>query len=50
LNGPTAREITNATVTSDTADRVSMAILDHRLSGIASVGLNAVALVKARYR
>ena len=44
----TARAITNPTVTSDTADWVSMVILAHRVKGSVSVGLNAVAFVNER--
>jgi len=46
----TARAITNTTVTSDTNDWASMVSFAHRVSGIVSVGLNAVALVNDRYR
>jgi len=46
----TARETTRATVTIEIADCTVIAILAHRESGIVSVGLNAAALVNARYR
>ena len=41
----TAREMTSATVVSDTADWVIMVSFAHRVKGSVSVGLNAVALV-----
>ena len=44
----TARATTRATVTTETAAWAVMAIFAHRDSGIVSVGLNAVALVKDR--
>ncbi len=44
----TARAMTRATVTSDTADWNSIAIFAQRDSGSTSVGLNAVALVNDR--
>jgi len=46
----TARATIRATVTIETTDCTVMASLAHRDSGITSVGLNAAALVKARYR
>ncbi len=46
----TARATTSATVTSDTADWNIIDSFAQRLSGNVSVGLNAVALVKDRYR
>jgi hypothetical protein len=46
----TARDTTSATVTIEMADCRVMAIFAHRDSGITSVGLNAAALVNARYR
>jgi len=46
----TARATISATVTMDTVDCRVMASLAQRDSGITSVGLNAAALVKARYR
>ena len=46
----TARETTSATVTIEMADCTVIAILAQRDSGITSVGLNAAALVNARYR
>ena len=46
----TARATISATVTIETTDCKVMASLAHRDSGITSAGLNAAALVKARYR
>ena len=46
----TARATTRATVRIDTVAWAVMAILDQRDSGSTSVGLNAAALVKDRYR
>lgn len=46
----TARDTTSAIVTSDTSACTSISIFAHRLNGITSVGLNAVALVNDRYR
>src|SRR4029077_5288379 len=46
----TARATTRATVTIDTVAWAVMAILAQRDSGRTSVGLNAAALVKDRYR
>ena len=46
----TARATTRATVTIETLAWAVMPIFAHRDSGIVSVGLNAVALVKDRYR
>src|SRR5581483_2263723 len=46
----TARAATSSSVTIDTADCSSMSIFARRVSGIVSVGLNALAFVKARYR
>jgi len=50
LNTLTARAITSATVASETHDCRSIRSLAHRVIGSVSVGLNAVALVKDRYR
>lgn len=50
LNKPTAREITSAITTSDSADCASMAIFAHRANGIVSVGLNEQAFVNDTYR
>jgi regulation of enolase protein 1 (concanavalin A-like superfamily) len=44
----TALAITSVKVTSDTSDWAIIVTLAHRDSGITSVGLNAVALVKER--
>ena len=46
----TARATISATVTMETTDCRVMASLAQRDSGITSVGLNAAALVNARYR
>jgi len=46
----TERAITRATVTRATADWASIASFAPRVSGIVSVGLNAVALVNDTYR
>ena len=46
----TARATTRATVTIETEDWAVIANFAHRDIGIVSVGLNAVALVKATYR
>ena len=46
----TARATTRATVIRETADCSSMIIFAQRVSGIVSVGLKAVALVKETYR
>jgi hypothetical protein len=46
----TARAITRATVTSEIRDWASMVSFAHRESGMTSVGLKAVALVKERYK
>lgn len=46
----TARAATSPTVTSEIADWASMSIFAHRLSGMVSVGENAVALVNDTYR
>ena len=46
----TARAMTSARVTNETADCAIMIILLQRVSGSVSVGLNAVALVKDGYR
>ena len=46
----TARATISATVRMETADCTVMASLAQRDSGITSVGLNAAALVNARYR
>ena len=45
----TARAATNSTVVAEIADSVSIIILTRRVSGIASVGLNAIALVNEMY-
>jgi uncharacterized membrane protein len=45
-----ALAITRIAITSDSADWTIMVSLAHVLTGRVSVGLNAVALVKARYR
>jgi hypothetical protein len=45
-----ALAITRIAMTSDSADWTSMVSLAQRRTGRVSVGLNAVALVKARYR
>jgi hypothetical protein len=45
----TARAATNSTVIADIADPVSIIIFMRRVSGIASVGLNAIALVNEMY-
>ena len=50
VNTFTARAMTRPRISSDTSAWTVMAILAHGASGIASVGLNAVALVKPRYR
>ena len=41
----TARAATNSTVVAEIADSVSIIIFARRVSGIASVGLKAIALV-----
>ena len=46
----TARAMTRLRMASDAIDWVVIASLPHRASGITSVGLSAVALVKPRYR
>jgi hypothetical protein len=46
----TIRAMISAAMRRAIADCSIMVILDHRLVGRVSVGLNAVALVKARYR
>ena len=46
----TARETTRATVMIEITDCTVIAIFAHRDSGMTSVGLNAAAFVKARYR
>ncbi len=46
----TARDTTSATVTIEIIDCTVMATFAHRDRGIMSVGLNAEAFVKARYR
>src|SRR6478735_7344719 len=46
----TTRAMISAAMRRAIADCSIMVILDHRLVGRVSVGLNAVALVKARYR
>jgi hypothetical protein len=46
----TARAITSATSTSELADWMVIASLAQRDNGMTSVGLNAVVLVKERYR
>jgi hypothetical protein len=46
----TAREITRATVNSDASDWTIISSLAHGVSGMVSVGLNAVALVNEVYR
>ena len=45
-----ARAITRIAITSDSAAWTIMVSLAHRRTGRVSVGLNAVALVNARYR
>lgn len=45
-----ALAITRIAITSDSADWTIMVSLAQRRTGRVSVGLNAVALVKARYR
>ena len=45
----TARAATSSTVTAETADSVSIIIFTRRVSGITSVGLNAIALVNEMY-
>ena len=45
-----AREMTSRPITSDVAASTSMVSLPQVLTGNVSVGLNAVALVNARYR
>ena len=47
---PTARAMIINATTSEIADCTSMSVFAHRVSGRVSVGLNAVAVVKARYR
>ncbi len=42
--------MTRATVTRETRDWASMVSFAQRVSGMVSVGLNAVALVNDRYR
>jgi uncharacterized membrane protein len=44
------RATTRIAFTSDSADWTIIVSLAHRLTGRVSVGLNAVALVNARYR
>ena len=46
----TARAITSPRTTSEISACTAIVILAQGASGIASVGLNAVALVKPRYR
>lgn len=46
----TARAMTRPTVISETADWVIIVIFAHRENGKVSVGLNAVAFVKLKYR
>ena len=46
----TARAITSPNISREPAAWIAIAILAQRESGITSVGLNAVALVKPRYR
>ncbi len=46
----TARAITSATVTSAIVDCTAISTFAQRANGSVSVGLNAVALVKLRYR
>lgn len=46
----TARAMTRATVTNEIRDLASIVSFAHRESGMTSVGLKAVALVKERYR
>jgi hypothetical protein len=45
----TARAATSSTVVAETADSASIIIFIRRVSGIASVGLNAIALVTETY-
>jgi hypothetical protein len=45
----TARAATNSTVVAEIADSASIIIFTRRVSGIASVGLNAMALVNETY-
>ena len=45
-----AREMTSRPITSDVAASISIVSLAQVLTGNVSVGLNAVALVNARYR
>ena len=45
----TARAATNSTVVAEIADSASIIIFTRRVSGIASVGLNAMALVNEMY-
>ena len=47
--GGTARAATSSTVVAEIADSVSIIIFARRVSGIASVGLNAIALVNEMY-
>ena len=46
----TARAMTRAAMTSETRAWTSMVSFAHRVNGMVSVGLNAVALVNDRYR
>jgi hypothetical protein len=46
----TARATTSRTVTDDTVASVSIKLFANRVSGIVSVGLNAIELVKETYR
>jgi hypothetical protein len=46
----TARAATRSTVTAEMPDSESINILARRVSGIASVGLNAIEFVKETYR
>jgi hypothetical protein len=45
----TARAATNSTVVAEIADSTSIIIFTRRVSGIASVGLKAIALVNETY-
>jgi hypothetical protein len=45
----TARAATKSTVIAEIADSASIIIFTRRVSGIASVGLNAIALVNEMY-
>ena len=45
----TARAATSSTVVAEIADSVSIIIFTRRVSGIASVGLNAIELVNEMY-